>query len=57
MHASKKHLLETMGSGVALLDYDNDGLLDIIFVKIADPPSPLPKFRVRRPHLPHQNHR
>ena len=25
----KKFLLETMGSGVALLDYDGDGLLDI----------------------------
>ena len=26
-----KYLLETMGGGVALLDYDNDGLLDIFF--------------------------
>src|SRR2546428_365448 len=25
----KKTILETMGSGVALLDYDNDGLLDL----------------------------
>src|SRR5205809_6228247 len=25
----KKTILETMGSGVALLDYDNDGWLDI----------------------------
>ncbi|MHB1701853.1 MAG: CRTAC1 family protein [Acidobacteriaceae bacterium] len=31
-HTSKKYLLETMGSGVALLDYDNDGLLDIFLV-------------------------
>jgi hypothetical protein len=31
-HTSKKYLLETMGSGVALLDYDNDGRLDIFFV-------------------------
>jgi hypothetical protein len=31
-HTSKKYLLETMGSGVALFDYDNDGLLDIFFV-------------------------
>jgi hypothetical protein len=30
-HTSKKYLLETMGSGVALLDYDNDGLLDVFF--------------------------
>ena len=28
---SKKYLLETMASGVALFDYDNDGRLDIFF--------------------------
>jgi hypothetical protein len=28
----EKHLIETMGGGVALLDYDNDGFLDIFFV-------------------------
>ena len=28
----EKYLIETMGGGVALLDYDNDGLLDIFFV-------------------------
>ncbi len=41
-HTSKKYLLETMGSGVALLDYDNDGLLDIFLVNgapLADPTS------------------
>ena len=31
-HTSKKFLLETMGAGVALFDYDNDGRLDIFFV-------------------------
>lgn len=31
-HTSTKYLLETMGSGVAFFDYDNDGLLDIFFV-------------------------
>jgi enediyne biosynthesis protein E4 len=39
-HTSKKYLLETMGSGVALFDYDNDGRLDIFFVNgapLADP--------------------
>jgi enediyne biosynthesis protein E4 len=30
-HTAKKYLIETMGSGVALLDYDNDGRLDIFF--------------------------
>jgi|HubBroStandDraft_1064217.scaffolds.fasta_scaffold00178_13 hypothetical protein len=45
-HASpttKKYLLETMGSGVALFDYDNDGRLDIFFAngaRIADPTAP-----------------
>ena len=28
-HSSRKYLLETMGSGVALFDYDNDGRLDL----------------------------
>lgn len=31
-----KHLIETMGAGVALLDYDGDGLLDIFFVNGAE---------------------
>ena len=30
--AEKKFILETVGSGVALLDYDNDGWVDIYFV-------------------------
>jgi enediyne biosynthesis protein E4 len=30
--SEKKFILETIGSGVALLDYDNDGWLDIYFV-------------------------
>jgi enediyne biosynthesis protein E4 len=39
-HTSKKYLLETMGSGVALFDYDNDGRLDIFVVNgapLSDP--------------------
>src|SRR5580693_3384517 len=31
-HTAKKYLLETMGSGVALFDYDNDGRLDVFLV-------------------------
>jgi hypothetical protein len=39
---SKKYLLETMGSGVALLDYDNDGRLDIFFSNGARLDDPMP---------------
>jgi len=40
---SNKYLVETMGGGVALLDYDNDGRLDIFLTngaKIEDPMPP-----------------
>src|SRR4051812_17875492 len=40
---SKKYLLETMGSGVALFDYDNDGRLDIFFANGAPLADPTPK--------------
>lgn len=40
---SQKYLLETMGSGVALFDYDNDGRLDIFFVNGAEVRDPMPK--------------
>jgi len=39
-HTAKHYLPETMGAGVALFDYDNDGRLDIFLVNgapIADP--------------------
>ena len=42
-HTAKKYLLETMGSGVAVFDFDNDGLLDIFFANgapIFDPEPP-----------------
>jgi hypothetical protein len=40
---SNKYLIETMGAGVALFDYDNDGRLDIFFTngaKLLDPMPP-----------------
>ena len=42
-HTSKKYLIETMGSGVALFDYDNDGRLDIFLVNGAPLTDPTPK--------------
>lgn len=45
-HTSKKYLLETMGSGAALFDYDNDGLLDIYFANGAPIADPTPKGTV-----------
>ena len=41
-HTSKKYLLETMGSGVAVFDYDNDGRLDIFVVNGAPLNDPTP---------------
>lgn len=38
-HTAEKYLIETMGSGVGLLDYDGDGLLDILFVNGARLPD------------------
>src|ERR1700736_3385474 len=45
-HTSHKYLIETMGSGVATFDYDNDGLLDIFFVNGASLTDPTPKGTV-----------
>jgi hypothetical protein len=41
-HTSRKYLPETMVGGVAMIDYNNDGLLDLFFVngaKLEDPMS------------------
>ena len=43
IHTSRKYLIETMGSGVAVLDYDNDGLLDIFLVNVAQISDPTSK--------------
>src|SRR6185369_933928 len=40
-HTSKKYLLETMGSGVALFDYDNDGRLDLLLINAAPLKDPM----------------
>ena len=42
-HTSRKYLLETMGAGVALFDYDNDSRLDIYLVNGAPLRDPTPK--------------
>ncbi len=42
-HTSSKYLLETMGSGTAVFDFDNDGLLDLFFVNGAPVIDPAPK--------------
>jgi enediyne biosynthesis protein E4 len=39
---SNKYLVETMGGGVALFDYDNDGRLDVFFTNGAKIDDPLP---------------
>jgi len=45
-HVSKHYLIETMGGGVALFDYDNDGRLDIFLVNGAPLSDPTPKGTV-----------
>ena len=52
--AGKKWLPETMGSGVAFLDYDNDGWQDILLVNGEDWPGP--KNRHTTLALYHNNH-
>jgi hypothetical protein len=40
---SNKYLVETMGGGVALFDYDNDGRLDAFFTNGAKLEDPMPR--------------
>jgi enediyne biosynthesis protein E4 len=39
---TQKYLVETMGGGVAMLDYDNDGWLDLFFTNGAQLSDPMP---------------
>jgi hypothetical protein len=41
-HTSQKYLPETMGSGVAIFDYDNDGRMDVFLVNGAGLQDPMP---------------
>jgi len=45
-HTSQKYLIETMGAGVAWLDYDGDGNLDLFFVNGASLGDPMAARRV-----------
>jgi enediyne biosynthesis protein E4 len=42
-HTGQKYLPESMGGGVAMLDYDNDGWLDLFFVNGAKLLDPMPR--------------
>ena len=50
----KKYLPETMGNGVCVLDYDNDGWQDILLVNSSDWPGH--KSKASLPALYHNNH-
>jgi hypothetical protein len=52
----KKFILETVGSGVALLDYDNDGWLDIYFVNGSTYDAMSGKTELPHAALFHNNH-
>ena len=52
--SDKKHLVETMGSGCAFLDYDSDGLLDVLLINGGTTPDSLVSEPVR-PHALYRN--
>jgi hypothetical protein len=54
---SKKYLPETMGAGVALFDYDNDGLLDMYLVNGAPISDPTPAGTIPKKNGPEYSNR
>ncbi|SPE24857.1 ASPIC/UnbV domain protein [Acidobacteriia bacterium SbA2] len=54
---AKKYMLEIMGSGVALFDFDNDGRLDIFLVNGAPISDPTPLGTIPRKSDPKYWHR
>jgi hypothetical protein len=52
-----KYLPETMGSGVAILDYDRDGRLDIFFANGARILNPMPPGELPRKDAPEYSNR
>src|SRR5258708_40358116 len=52
---TKKYIIETTGTGVAIFDYDNDGWPDI-FVVNGTTLDPLPGKKQPTNHLYHNNH-
>ena len=49
---SEKYLIETMGGGVAILDYDNDGRMDLFFTNGARLEAPMSKGATPNKHDP-----
>jgi hypothetical protein len=43
---SSKYLLEAVGGGVAMFDYDNDGRMDLFFTNAAALKDPMPKTEI-----------